>query len=226
MKKEKSFLRQVIRGIFIFCLIFLIIIVVQIIIAANSHESAQSIKLDKDAAYTIYNEGLESYDYDEVTINSLKWKDMELLYYNGLRYVTYPDLAQIEITSKFGSTIKYDGKNLKYYNDNILGFKPIKYVEILVDKEHVEDITYYQYKEVVDFNAIIINVLKAILYIAIYVILVLLSLIIVYAIIIFIIDGIKIKKIDYEDEDSEEEDTQEDADDEYEEDEDEDAVEE
>lgn len=220
MKKEKSNLRQVIRGIFILILVLLIAIVVQIIIAANSHEIIQRIQLDKVATYTIYNEGLESYDYDEVTINSLKWKDMELLYYNGLRYVTYPDLAKIEITSKFGSTIKYDGKSLKYYNDNILlGFKPIKYIKILVDKEHIEDITYYQYKEVIDFNAIIINALKAILYIAIFIILVLVSHIIVCIIIIFFLDGIKFTKTDCEDEDFEEKDTQENVDDEHEEDE-------
>ena len=220
MKKEKSILRQIIRGIFIFILVFLLVIVVQIIIAANSHESAQSIKLDKDAAYTIYNEGLESYGYDEVTINSPKWKDMELLYYNGLRYVTYPDLVQIEITSKFGSTIKYDGKNLKYYNDNILGVKPIKYVEILVDKEHIEDITYYQYKEVIDYKAIIISTIKVMLYIVIAVIIWIVLVIVGCGIGIFIENGIKTKKTDCEDEDSEEEDTQENADDGYEEDED------
>lgn len=193
MKKEKSILRhQVIKGICVFIVafivVFVLLIVVRIIKAANAHESDLTMKGYQKSAYEIYNKGLEgySYYYDKITMNSPEPLDKEIVFNKGLKYVTRPDLLQIEMEGDPFCKIKYDGENIKFYDFNFYFlYHQYMYIEMTVDKDHVEDITYYQYKEVIDYKAIIINTIKDI-----FAGIVFLTIIVVLSIIISIIINI------------------------------------
>lgn len=147
--------RKTVRFIIGFVIgIFLLITVLQLaVLFAVKYSNAQGIQNAKNAAYTMYNEGLAKYGYayDKIMINSPEEEDREIAFNSGIKYVTYPDLLQIEV-SDYSKTIKYDG-TFKSYNKIINGY----YVEILVDREHIGDITYYEYRQAIDWKTIIKN---------------------------------------------------------------------
>lgn len=148
-RKIVRFIMGFVIGIFLFITVFQLALLFSV-----KFNNAQGIQNAKNAAYTMYNEGLAKYGYayDKIMINSPEEEDREIAFNSGIKYVTYPDLLQVEV-SDYSKTIKYDG-TFKSYDKIVLdGY----YIEILVDREHVGDITYYEYRQAIDWKTIIKN---------------------------------------------------------------------
>lgn len=157
MKETRKMVRQIV-GFYLIMILFCAFI-------GNSLGAVSSLKRNKtsvteimsykERAYQIYNEGLEASEnwlypgYDRIAISSPSAEDRELAYHQGVKYVRHPDLLEFEVSDSW-NTIKYDG-TIKFYGWISKNY----YIEILVDWEHIDDINYYDYREVKDITGIV-----------------------------------------------------------------------
>ncbi len=161
MQKRRKMVRQIVVSNLIMVLFALLIgnAIGAVIFLKGNRASAEEIMADKERTYKIYNEGIEAsenllyHSYDSVTISSPCVEDRELAYHQGLKYVRHPDLLELETKGLF-QTIKYDG-TFKFYNGDNKSY----YIEILIDREHIDEMDYYDYREVIDKTEIIKDIL-------------------------------------------------------------------
>lgn len=104
----------------------------------------------------IYNEGMEEIisnsKYDSITIESPNKSDREKILHNGLKYVNNTDLMKLKLENCWEKV---------EFKENVfkVSIPPyIIYLKITVDKEHTDDITYYKYKQCINYIVLIIYV--------------------------------------------------------------------
>ena len=137
INKMFNSLRYLTIGI-IFAIIIMMIfrITVGLIIPRNS----TLIMFYKEAAYEIYNEGLLTNHYDSIKIETPNKTDVDVVVNQGLKYVTYKDLMNIEIEDNLGK-IQFRNNSFRIYES-----MNIKYTEIIVDNEKIRE-SFEKYKK-------------------------------------------------------------------------------
>lgn len=124
-------------------------IVVTIIFLCITIPDSVDVMKSVNLAYRIYNEGLENVNfyYEEVKISSPTADDRNILLHKGLAYVNYPNLIEFEIKDSLPE-IHYSNSTFKAYP-----MLSLHCINITVDKEHIDDISYYEYKYSINWKA-------------------------------------------------------------------------
>lgn len=134
----------------IVAIILVAVHIVHCMICFIDTNTSSSIMNDKKDVYKIYNEGLQSIadSYDIITINSPNTNDKIVVFNEGLKNVEFPDLIKLNLKS-WSNIIEYS--NNKFKSKNVLYYK---YICITVDREHIDDISYYEYSEKIQWKII------------------------------------------------------------------------
>lgn len=103
-----------------------------------------TIKIYKEQAYAIANEGLQSqmYYYDNWIVSSPDGEDKIQIIESGIKNLKYPDLMQVFLNDNG----MFD--EIEFSNNEFKIVRPYQYfyreLKITVDKRHIDDISYYE----------------------------------------------------------------------------------
>lgn len=162
--EQKKVVRKILEETVI--LVFSCVVIIFFSTTITAFDS-KSIMNQKDIVYEIYNEGVESckYHYDSITIESPNAEDKRIVFNEGLKNVKYSSLMKLELSNDYGKT-EFNKNEFKKYVD----YNPFKYLKITVDKEHIDDITYYEHmvcinnKEFIKYTLIIFFAINVFFY--------------------------------------------------------------
>lgn len=146
VSKKESRIRKFIV-IFITCTLALIGLLYLEMVTFNKY-SDTSIKMYKEEAYNIYNQGLKKLDYENIKIQTPEDEDMDRVFNQGLKYVVHKDLLNLELETYH--KINYKEGEFYFYDD----FK-LNSIIIIIDPENSDDISYYKYKSQIKLKAVL-----------------------------------------------------------------------
>ena len=114
--------------------------------------SSNNIMNKKKLAYSIYNEGLRKckINYNSLTIESPNDEDKDIVFDDGLKYVSYPDLMKLKLKNAYGEIVEFSDNEFKIYERS-----SAKYLKITVQKDKINNISYYEYSENTDYIKLI-----------------------------------------------------------------------
>lgn len=157
VRKLKSVLSNILKTISVIILIIFFGFATYWVIVVGASffakYSPDSIMNYKERAYEMYNEGLPGQRvrfYDSIMVSTPNVDDKLAAIERGIKYVQHTDLIQVVLEEKGIRSIKFSNNEFKI----IESYMPYRELKITVDKEHITDISYYEYSQKISWKRI------------------------------------------------------------------------